>query len=68
MQPQSTVPVCAQNVYVRNRPAGVVLGTLVRGDNFDHQRSDASNEWWYGRAYGDVHQDGWVLSSAFHGC
>ncbi|MDQ2956129.1 MAG: hypothetical protein M3Y42_04080 [Actinomycetota bacterium] len=63
VQPQTVRSVCAQTLYVRSQPAGVVIGTLVYLDNFDEQRTDASGTWAYGHAYGDVHKDGWVLAS-----
>jgi hypothetical protein len=57
--------VCAQSLYVRNAPAGVVIGTLYKGDNFNETRADASGEWLYGHAYGNVHADGWVENGWF---
>jgi hypothetical protein len=68
MQPNSVQKVCAQDVYIRNQPAGVVIGTLVNGESFDHTRSDSSDTWWYGYAYGHANEWGWALASAFHGC
>jgi hypothetical protein len=63
--PHTVHEVCAQSLYVRAQPAGVVIGTLYRGDNFDEQRADPSGEWLYGHAYGNVHADGWVENGWF---
>ncbi|MFI9011056.1 hypothetical protein ACIGNX_27860 [Actinosynnema sp. NPDC053489] len=57
--------VCAQDLYVRATAAGVVIGTLYYGDNFDVQRYSPSREWVYGHAYGNVHRDGWVQNGWF---
>jgi hypothetical protein len=57
--------VCAQSLYVRAAPAGVVIGTLYKGDNFDEERADAKGIWLYGHAYGNVHADGWVENGWF---
>jgi hypothetical protein len=61
----TTREVCAQSLYVRAAPAGVVIGTLFKGDNFNQERSDASGIWVFGHAYGNVHQDGWVENGWF---
>jgi len=66
MQPNSVQQVCAQDVYVRNQPAGVVIGTLLHGESFDH--TGGSSTWWYGYAYGHANEWGYVLASAFSGC
>jgi hypothetical protein len=66
MQPASVQRVCAQDVYVRQTAAGVVIGTLVQGESFDH--TGGSSTWWYGFAYGHVNKWGYVLASAFSGC
>ena len=60
-----THPVCANNLYVRAAPGGVIIGTLYRFDNFDVDRYSPSGLWAYGHAYGNVHQDGWVQSGWF---
>ena len=61
----TTRAICAQDLYVRATPAGVVIGTLYYHDNFDFQRYSPSGEWAYGHAYGDVHKDGWVQAGWF---
>jgi hypothetical protein len=61
----TTREVCAQSLYVRAAPAGVVIGTLFTGDNFNVERSDASGIWLFGHAYGNVHKDGWVENGWF---
>ncbi len=66
MRPASVQQVCAQDVYVRQTAAGVVIGTLLRGQSFDH--TGGSSTWWYGYAYGSVNKSGYVLASAFSGC
>lgn len=66
VHPDSVQQVCAQDVYVRQTAAGVVIGTLVRGESFDH--TGGSSTWWYGYAYGHVNKWGYVLASAFSGC
>ncbi|NUT91044.1 MAG: hypothetical protein HOY78_03350 [Saccharothrix sp.] len=62
---QAVRQVCAQDLYVRNQPAGVIIGTLYYGDNFDVYRYSPSREWVYGHAYGHVHRDGWVQNGWF---
>ncbi|MEU5695289.1 hypothetical protein [Actinosynnema sp. NPDC020468] len=57
--------VCARDLYVRATAAGVVIGTLYAGDNFDVQRYSPSRQWVFGHAYGNVHQDGWVQNGWF---
>lgn len=52
--------VCAQDLYVRNAPAGQVIGTLYQGQTFDVERYSPSGQWAYGMAYGHVNQHGWV--------
>ena len=57
--------VCAQSLYVRATAAGVIIGTLYAGDNFDVERYSPSRDWVHGHAYGNVHQDGWVQNGWF---
>jgi hypothetical protein len=64
MHPASVQQVCAQDVYVRQTAAGVVIGTLLHGESFDH--TGGSSTWWY--AYGSTNKWGYVLASAFSGC
>jgi serine/threonine protein kinase len=49
--------VCAQDLTVRDRPGGVVLGTLYAGDRFVVERTEGA--WAYGRA---ARGSGWVLT------
>ena len=60
-----TRAICAQDLYVRVQPAGVIIGTLYYHDNFDFQRYSPSGLWAYGHAYGNVHKDGWVQAGWF---
>ncbi|MET1073446.1 MAG: hypothetical protein ABWY11_12435 [Umezawaea sp.] len=62
---QAVRQVCAQDLYVRATAAGVIIGTLYRGDNFDVSRYSPSRDWVFGHAYGNVHQDGWVQNGWF---
>ncbi len=57
--------VCAQDLYVRQTAAGVVIGTLYYGDHFAVSRYSPSRQWVYGHAYGNVHKDGWVQNGWF---
>ena len=66
MRLDSVQQVCAQDVYVRQTAAGVVIGTLLHGESFDH--TGGSSTWWYGYAYGSANKWGYVLASAFSGC
>ena len=66
VRPASVQQVCAQDVYVRQTAAGVVIGTLLHGESFDHTGGSAT--WWYGYAYGSANKWGYVLASAFSGC
>jgi len=56
--------VCAQDVYLRDSPAGVSIGLLNYGDTFDQEKLSPSGEWAYGMAYGNANKHGWVLESA----
>ena len=62
---QEVRQVCARDLYVRATAAGVVIGTLYRGENFDVERYSPSRQWVYGHAYGNVHKDGWVQNGWF---
>jgi hypothetical protein len=57
--------ICAQDLYVRQQPAGVMIGTLYYHDNFDFERYSPSGQWAYGHAYGNVHRNGWVQAGWF---
>lgn len=56
--------VCAQDVYLRDQPAGVSIGLLNNGDTFDQEKLSPSGEWAYGMAYGNANKHGWVMESA----
>lgn len=56
--------VCAQDVYLREQPAGVSIGLLNYGDTFDQERLSPSGAWAYGMAYGSANKHGWVMESA----
>ncbi len=56
--------VCAQDVYLRDAPAGVSIGLLNYGDTFDQEKLSPSGAWAYGMAYGDANKHGWVMESA----
>jgi hypothetical protein len=66
MSPNTTVRrhVCAQDVYLRDQPAGVSIGLLNQGDTFDQEDLSPSGEWAYGMAYGNANKHGWVMESA----
>lgn len=66
MHPDSTIRrhVCAQDVYLRDAPAGVMIGLLVYGDTFDQEKLSPSGAWAYGMAYGNANKHGWVMESA----
>ncbi|MEU5691772.1 hypothetical protein [Actinosynnema sp. NPDC020468] len=51
--------VCADDLYVRDAPRGLMIGTLYRDEHIDVERySDGG--WAYGMAYGGVNKRGWV--------
>jgi hypothetical protein len=50
-----------QGAVVHDAPAGLYIGHLAQGDKFDTTDHDARGVWCKGHAYGNVHQDGWVL-------
>ncbi|HEY8373039.1 MAG TPA: hypothetical protein VIL00_09880 [Pseudonocardiaceae bacterium] len=56
--------ICAQDVYVRDAPAGVVIGTLYRGQHFELSRYSDNGAWAYGYAMGHAQKRGWILASA----
>jgi hypothetical protein len=56
--------VCAQDLYVRDKASGVVIGTLYYGDSFDFISSNG-NGWDYGYAFGHVNRNGWVQAGWF---
>lgn len=66
VRPADTVRrhVCAQDVYLRDQPAGVSIGLLNNGDTFDQERLSPSGDWAYGMAYGNANKHGWVMESA----
>lgn len=51
----------ANGADVHKDPAGLYIGHLAYKDKFDTGKHDPAGVWCYGHAYGDVHQDGWVL-------
>jgi hypothetical protein len=56
--------VCADSLYVRSSPQGLMIGTLFRGEHFDYYYSNG-NGWDYGYAYGSANQLGWVQAGWF---
>jgi hypothetical protein len=57
--------VCAQDLYVRDGPAGIVIGTLFYGETFDVDRYSPSGQWVYGYAWGHANKWGWVQNGWF---
>ncbi|WP_326836484.1 hypothetical protein VSH64_16490 [Amycolatopsis rhabdoformis] len=57
--------ICATDLYVRTQPAGVIIGTLYRGDHFELSRYSPSGAWAEGYAMGHVNQRGWVQAGWF---
>lgn len=57
--------VCANDLYVRASPAGVVIGTLYYGQSFRVDRYSPSGQWAEGFAYGNVNRYGWVQNGWF---
>jgi len=57
--------ICAQDLYVRNEPAGVVIGTLYYGEHFELSRYSPSGQWAEGWAMGSVNKRGWVQAGWF---
>jgi hypothetical protein len=61
----TTYTVCAQDLYVRDTAAGVVIGTLFYGERFRADRYSPSRQWVYGYAYGQANMYGWVQNGWF---
>lgn len=57
--------VCAQDLYVRDAPAGILIGTLYNGQSMNVERYSPSGQWAYGFAYGHVNKYGWVQNGYF---
>ena len=57
--------VCANDLYVRDAPAGVIIGTLFKGQTISVERYSPSGDWAYGFAYGHVNRHGWVQNGWF---
>lgn len=57
--------VCAQDLYVRDAPQGVFIGTLFYGQTMEVTKYSPSGEWAYGFAYGNVNKWGWVQNGWF---
>ncbi|MGW4486651.1 hypothetical protein ACWEOE_22735 [Amycolatopsis sp. NPDC004368] len=57
--------ICATDLYVRNEPVGVIIGTLYRGDHFELSRYSPSGGWAEGYAMGHVNKRGWVQAGWF---
>ncbi len=57
--------VCAQDLYVRDSPAGIFIGTLYYGQTMEVTKYSPSGEWAYGFAYGHVNKWGWVQNGWF---
>lgn len=57
--------VCAQDLYVRDAPAGIFIGTLYQGQTMEVTKYSPSGEWAYGFAYGHVNKWGWVQNGWF---
>jgi hypothetical protein len=54
--------VCAQNVWVRDAPAGHAIAILYNGESFDYDHSAYHDgyQWAYGFAYGGENVWGWL--------
>jgi len=57
--------VCAQDLYVRDAPQGIFIGTLFYGQSMEVTKYSPSGEWAYGFAYGNVNKWGWVQNGWF---
>ena len=57
--------VCAEYLYVRDKPAGIVIGALKYGQSIDVDKYSPSGSWAHGFAYGIVNKPGWVLNGYF---
>jgi hypothetical protein len=60
-----THEICATDLYVRTQPAGVIVGTLYKGEHFELSRYSPSGDWAEGYAMGHVNKRGWVQSGWF---
>jgi hypothetical protein len=61
----TTRMVCANDLYVRQTPQGVVIGTLLYGHHMRVDRYSPSGQYAYGYAYGQVNKYGWVQNGWF---
>lgn len=61
----TTHRVCAQDLYVRETPQGVVIGTLFYGEHMRVDRYSPSRQYAYGYAYGGANKYGWVQNGWF---
>jgi hypothetical protein len=57
--------VCARDLYVREGPAGIIIGTLFYGQTFDVDHYSPSGGWVYGYAWGSCNKWGWVQNGWF---
>ncbi len=57
--------ICAQSLYVRDNPAGIVIGTLYYGQSMYVDGYSSSGTYAHGFAYGYVNKWGWVLNGHF---
>lgn len=64
VRPAAVHEVCADSLYVRSSPQGLMIGTLFRGEHFDYYYSNG-NGWDYGYAYGGANTLGWVQAGWF---
>jgi hypothetical protein len=53
-----------KETYVHREAGRGWMGTLFRGQKFRVRRYSPSGRWAYGRAYGDIHRNGWVKARA----
>lgn len=61
----TTYRVCANDLYVRETPQGVVIGTLLYGHHMRVDRYSPSGQYAYGFAYGHANKYGWVQNGWF---
>ena len=57
--------VCATDLYVRDSPQGIFIGTLYKGQTLEVTDYSPSGAWAYGFAYGNVNKWGWVQNGWF---
>jgi hypothetical protein len=57
--------VCATDLYVRDAPQGIFIGTLYKGQTMEVTEYSPSGAWAYGFAYGNVNKWGWVQNGWF---